>query len=123
MYPEDCESCNQSCLPWWGLLVTLGKVRTEDLPVTSQAAVEVTARQAADPRRFAASKEREEAAVALGLSPVEMVVVRAHDQAKARTRARRSKAAREHWARMTPEERKTQARGITGPHRRGAQKP
>jgi len=115
MYAEDCEECAPSCLPWLGLQVALGKVRAEDMPTRAQDAIEVASRQAADPTRFPASREREEAAVALGLSPVNLVVERAQHESKARSRARRSKAMKRVWARRDVEQRAAQVAAMHNP--------
>ena len=119
MTPEDCPQCRLDCLPYVGLLVELGKVRLEDLPLRVQGPAYQASLQAADAKRLPSSIKREAVAVTLGTWPAEVVETRAKTTAKALTRARRSASAKKVWARMTEEERKAQTRGLAGPHRRG----
>ncbi len=121
MIARDCLRIAPDCIPWQGLQVALGKVKVEQFPPALQPHLQLAARQASDPTRLPASREREEAAVALGVSPIADLLA----QVKAATReARRvrlpkgpradngfaaakeckSKAGRAQWDRRTPEQ-------------------
>ncbi len=112
IWSGDCEECRPDCVAFLGLCVALGKVKVEDMPEHMRPVLEVAARQAADPRRFPFSQEREAAAVALGVSPVAIVQDRARDMRAARVSANKSRAAKARWAKYSIEERQAKMAAI-----------
>ncbi len=112
MIARDCLRIAPDCIPWQGLQVALSKVKVEQFPPALQAHVELAARQASDPTRLPASREREEAAVALGVSPVAVVQSRTQGQKKARESAKKSRAAKARWAKYPLEERRERMAAI-----------
>lgn len=109
--PDDCPECTGGCLPWLGLQVALGTVKVENLPPALQDAAASAARQAADPARLPASRERENAAVAAGLSPIEKVRARLGRRIPVPSK-KKSEAAYRVWGNYTVEERAARGKGI-----------